>query len=257
MSRNGFFRVNKVTKDFGGLRALNRVSVDVGPRDILGIIGPNGSGKTTLVNVSTGVLTPTSGSVEFDGQLIAGRPWAASRLGLGRTFQTPRYFTSMPVFDNLFTVALFHCSSAKASRSKAGEVVELLALGDFAAELPGSLTLEQRKRLGIGMALATGPKLVFLDEPMAGLNGTEMAEEAERILRIREAGIAVIYIEHIMAMIRKLCDRAICLDEGKLISQGAPDEVLRDPAVVSAYLGEETDETPDQDVEGNPDGANG
>lgn len=232
--------VRSLVKAFGGIRALDGVSLSIYPGEVLGIIGPNGSGKTTFVNVVTGLLPPTSGVIRFRGQPLDSKPWVAATVGIGRTFQTPRIFRNLTVWENVLTVAWSRLGRRESAELRTREILETLDLVQVATERPISLTLEQQKVLGIAIALALDPVLIFLDEPLAGLSPSELELFAERIRRLNRLGITIVYIEHIMGMVRRLCSRVVVFNHGKIIAEGPPDEVLRNPVVVGAYLGGET-----------------
>ena len=235
----------EVTKHFGGLAAVSDVNFYVDEGEILGLIGPNGAGKTTLFNLISASLKPKPGKITFQGQDIT--PLAAykiCRLGIARTFQTVKIFPNVPVVRNVMVGALFgtgrHVSSAEARKlaEEALEFVDMAAYKDLPA---GDLTLAQQKRLELARALASQPKLLLLDELMAGLTPTEVTEAMGDVADIRKRGITIIMIEHVMQAIMKISDRIIVLDYGKKIAEGTPAEVAANPQVIEVYLGEECD----------------
>jgi branched-chain amino acid transport system ATP-binding protein len=232
-------RLKEVSKTFGGLRAVDRVSFDVSEGEIVGLIGPNGAGKTTLFNLISGYNPPSEGSIVFEGREISGRkPFELAAVGIGRTFQIVKPFAGLSVLDNITVASYLKYPTQKEARRKAREVLEFLGMADR-AELPAAgLTLSGRKRLEIGKALALEPKLILLDEVVAGLNPTEADQTVQLILNIRESGITTLIVEHIMRVIMGISHRVVVLNYGSLIAQGAPEEVARNPQVIEAYLGE-------------------
>lgn len=228
-----------VSKTFGGLRAVDRLSFEVSAGEIVGLIGPNGAGKTTVFNLISGYDPPTEGSITFEGQRINGRkPYELAAIGIGRTFQIVKPFAGLSVLDNVTVAAYLRYPTQRDARRKAREVLEFIGMADR-AELPAAgLTLAGRKRLEIGKALALEPKLILLDEVVAGLNPTEADQTVKLILSIRESGVTTLIVEHIMRVIMGISHRVVVLNYGSLIAQGAPEAVARDPQVIKAYLGE-------------------
>ena len=227
-----------LSKDFGGLPAVDDVSFDVAEGEILGLIGPNGAGKTTLFNLISGYLRPTKGSFEVLGRDMTGRPpWELARLGVSRTFQVVRPFPRLTVLGNVVVAAYLHHPTRAAAERRALEVLELLGMRRLADLEASSLNLPSRKRLEIAKALALEPRLLLLDEVVAGLNATEAEETIGLIRRVRDRGITIVIVEHIMKVIMGLSDRVVALNYGKKIAQGTPDVVAADPAVITAYLG--------------------
>jgi branched-chain amino acid transport system ATP-binding protein len=235
----------KLSKHFGGLAAVSEVDFFVDQGEILGLIGPNGAGKTTLFNLISAALKPKPGKITFKGRDITPLPaYKICRLGIARTFQTVKIFPNVPVVRNVMVGALFgtghHLSSAQATKKaeEALEFVDLLALKDHVA---GDLTLAQQKRLEMARALASGPELLLLDELMAGLTPVEVGEAMGDIKQIRDSGVTVIMIEHLMQAIMAISDRIVVLDYGKKIAEGTPAEIAANPKVIEVYLGEECD----------------
>jgi branched-chain amino acid transport system ATP-binding protein len=236
--------VRRLSKSFGGLRALDEVDLELVQGEILGVIGPNGAGKTTLFSLVAGSLAPTSGEVLLDGQQVSGR--AAHRLvrgGIVRTHQIVRPFANLTVLENV-TVAALHGSRRddRPARRRAVEVLEFAGLAERAGQLPGLLTLAGRKRLELARALATAPRVLLLDEVIAGVNPTEAMALAALVRNVRDRlGTSIIMIEHVMPAVMSLSDRVVVLDHGKKIAEGVPAEVVRNPQVIEAYLGTSTE----------------
>jgi len=233
--------IDGVSKRFRGLIAVDRVSFEVPERGIFAVIGPNGAGKTTLFNTIAGGYTPDSGSIEFAGARIDGlSPDQICRRGVGRTFQIVRPFPRLSVRDNVIVGALLHRAQVEAARGRADEVLRQLDLYDKRDQRASSLTLPDRKRLEVARALATDPRLLLLDEVMAGLRPTE-TDRMVAILRElnRETGLTVLLIEHVMRAVMALAARVLVLHHGASIAEGPPDEVVRNPAVIHSYLGAE------------------
>ena len=232
-----------VTKRFGGVAALDGISFSCREGEILGIIGPNGAGKTTLLNCISGVHRLDAGDIRWRGESISGRPpHRIASLGIGRTFQVVKPFASMTVRENAAVGALFGSAEAhlppKLAFQRADEVLELVGLATKAALPVTALTIPDRKRLEVARAVATKPRLLLLDEVMAGLNHVEVDEALEMIRAVHATGVTIVLIEHVMRVIVGVCERAIVLHFGKLLAEGEPREVLRDRRVIEAYLGE-------------------
>jgi branched-chain amino acid transport system ATP-binding protein len=232
--------LERVTKRFGGLTAVRDVSFEVREGDLLGIIGPNGAGKTTLFNVISGYYRPDGGRVLLGGRDVGGEPpHVICRLGLTRTFQIVKPFGNLSVLDNVMIGALTRLPRVAAARDEAARVIETCGLGPYAAARAKALPVGLRKRLEVARALATRPRLLLLDEVMAGLNPTELGGIVELIRRLHAEGLTLIVIEHIMAAMMRLARRIVVLHHGETIAEGRPDEITRDRRVIDAYLGEE------------------
>jgi ABC-type branched-subunit amino acid transport system ATPase component len=236
---SALLEIENISRSFGGLRALNDVSFSVREGEIVSIIGPNGAGKTTLFNVISGVMPPSSGDVRFGGKSLVGMPThRIAREGIGRTYQVVRPFIRLSVIDNVTVGALVHQPNYHAAKAVAGEVLDLVGLSHLADTEASSLTLTQRKRLEVARALAMRPKLLLLDEVMAGLNPTEVDSMCDFILGLRDKGIAAVgAIEHLMRFVMKISDRIVVLDFGRKIAEGTPAEITSHPDVIAAYFG--------------------
>ena len=231
-----------VTKYFGGLAAVSNVDFHVEQGEVLGLIGPNGAGKTTLFNLISAALTPKSGTIRFKGENITGlKPYKICRMGVARTFQTVKVFAQMPVLNNVVLGAYFGVSPGMSSKDAISEATALLEFVGLSAVkgIPAKdLTLANQKRLEVAGALATHPDLLLLDEMMAGLNPTEVAQAMELVARIRDKGITIIMIEHVMKAIMSVCDRIMVLHHGAKIAEGTPQEITTSKRVIEVYLGE-------------------
>ena len=229
-----------LTKRFGGLCAVDGVDLELGDREILGVIGPNGAGKTTLFSLIAGSIRPTSGDILLDGHRVTGLPAHRSvRAGIVRTHQIVRPFGTLTVFENVLVAAMHLSRTATGhARDRAAEVLDFVGLSDRQGHYPATLTLAGRKRLELARALSTGPRVLLLDEVVAGINPTEALALTALIRRVRdERGISVIMTEHVMPAVMSLSDRIFVLDRGKPIARGTPQEVVANPLVVTAYLG--------------------
>jgi len=233
-------KTEKLSRHFGGLAALAQVSVEFRENEILGIIGPNGAGKTTFINVIAGIYLPTEGKIFFDGQDISELPaHKRCRLGIGRTFQLVRPLQGLSLLENVMVGSLFGKGlGLREARKKAGELCEFLGLSDFTRDITRMTALEIKK-MEIAHALATQPKLLFLDEVMAGLNSDETMEMIALVRKIHSLGMTIGIVEHVMRVIRELTHRVVVLDWGEVIAEGPYGEVSNDPRVITAYLGEE------------------
>ena len=230
-----------VSKRFRGLVAVDAVSFAVAPGELFAIIGPNGAGKTTLFNLIAGAIAPDSGLINFAGEAIGGLPPdAICRRGIGRTFQIVRPFPTLTVQDNVLVGALLHNRDVAKARERGRDLLRRLDLFDQRHRIAATLTLPDRKRLEVARALATEPKLLLLDEVMAGLRPTE-SDRMVAILRAlnRESGLTIVLIEHVMRAVMALASSVLVLDHGITIAQGRPETIVRDPAVVQSYLGVE------------------
>ena len=249
--------VRDVSKIFGGIRAVDGVSFDVHPGEIMGLIGPNGAGKTTTFNLVSGRFPLTAGEVRYEGRRISGlRPDRIAKLGIARTFQGTRIFPQLSVARNVETALLagrkvgfwsdwFGLPAARAVQREAGadvlSILGFIGLSDFADMQAGSLAYAHQSLLGIGLALALKPRLLLLDEPFAGMNPKETERGSAMVRRIRETGVTVLLVEHDMAAVMGLCDRILVLDQGKPIAQGRPEGIRSNRRVIEAYLGTDED----------------
>jgi branched-chain amino acid transport system ATP-binding protein len=232
--------LERVTKRFGGLTAVREVSLEVRAGDLLGVIGPNGAGKTTLFHVISGYYAPDEGRVRLDGADVTGLPaHAICQRGLTRTFQLVKPFGNLSVEDNVMIGALTPLASTRQAREEARRVIEVCGLGPHASARARALPLALRKRLEVARALATRPRLLLLDEVMAGLNPTELGGIIDLIRRLHADGLTLIVIEHIMAAMMRLAQRIVMLHHGEKIAEGTPREIAADRRVIDAYLGEE------------------
>jgi len=234
-------QVQDLTKRFGGLQALSDITFDLAEGQILGLIGPNGAGKTTLFNVINGVYAPERGSVTFRGEDITGLPsYEVAQRGLARTHQVVRPLNDLSVRENVMVGACYgrEKHSLKEARRVADESLTQVGLIERAGQPAGSLNVAQKKRLEMARALAAEPYLILLDEVLAGLNPSEIASMMETVRAIRDQGITILMIEHVMQAIMAISDRILVLDYGLLIAAGAPEEVANNPQVIEAYLGD-------------------
>jgi branched-chain amino acid transport system ATP-binding protein len=234
--------VRGISKSFRGLRAVSDASFEVPRGAISALIGPNGAGKTTCFNMIAGVYRPDAGGIVFDGKPIHElRPDQVCEMGIGRTFQIVKPFAGLSVLDNVVVGALKRAPSVSAAKRQAAEIIEKLGLGSKSEQPASSLTLPDRKRLEVARALATRPQLLLLDEVMAGLRPTECDQMVEVFRELNRGGLTILLIEHVMRAVMALAQRVIVLNHGEIIARGTPAEVVRDPAVLECYLGEEAE----------------
>jgi branched-chain amino acid transport system ATP-binding protein len=234
-------QVNGVSKNFGGLQALLKVSFDLPQGQILGLIGPNGAGKTTLFNVINGVYPPNAGEIFFNGENITGKkPYYLAQRGLARTHQIVKPLNDLMVIENVMVGACFgrEGHNLKEARNIASEVLEFVGLANRSNQLAASLNVAQKKRLELARALASRPYLLLLDEVLAGLNPSEISTMVETIRKIRQQGVTIIMIEHVMHAVMNVSERMIVLDYGQQIAEGTPDEIASNEKVIQAYLGD-------------------
>jgi branched-chain amino acid transport system ATP-binding protein len=233
-------QLSHLSKSFAGVRAVDDVSFALNPGEIVGLIGPNGAGKTTLVNLITGVLRPDRGQVTFDGQVLSTLPGhRIAQLGVARTFQVVQPFPEFTVLQNVATAALFaqRLDDLHAADQIARECLEFTGLAGSARKLASALNLASRKRLELAKSLATSPRVLLLDEVNAGLNPKEADSAIDIIKSIAASGVAIVLIEHLMKVVTRVCPRIVVLHHGRLIADGPSGEVMRDEAVIEAYLG--------------------
>ena len=231
--------IQGVVKRFGGFIALNRVTIEVGAGERFGLIGPNGSGKTTLINCVSGALHPDEGRIVFDGRDITTLPaHRRTRLGIARSFQIPKPFASMTVRENLGIPMEYAGHARGHTQEEVSAILTDIGLDTKAHLRPAGLTQIEMRKLELARAMAARPKLLISDEAMAGLSSAEVDDILAILFRLNEQGITIIMIEHIMRAVMRFSQRIVVLDAGQLIAEGTPDEVVRDPAVEKAYLGE-------------------
>ncbi len=238
---SALLEVRNLAKAFRGLKAVNDVSFEVPAQGIVALIGPNGAGKTTWFNLIAGTFAADTGTVHLDGQLLTGvRSDEACKAGIGRTYQVVKPFPEMTVEENVMVGALNRATSVAQARKAAGEVLKLVHLDKKSGIRAAHLTLPERKRLEVARALATQPKILLLDEVMAGLRPTEVDEIVAVFRRVnQETGMAILFVEHVMRAVMALAQTVVVLHHGELIARGTPDEVVRDAKVIESYLGAE------------------
>jgi len=230
--------IRNVTKQFGGIVAASSVNLDIVDGQIMGLIGPNGAGKTTLFNMISGFIRPDSGEIRFKGRTISRlRVHRICKLGVGRTFQLIKPFLHMTVLENAMVGAYCNTSRVAVAEDRAEQVLELTQLWEKAGDEARSLTLPERKRLEMARALATEPGLLLLDEVMSGLTVQETNDLMSMIRAVRDSGVTILMIEHVMQAVMGLCENVAILHHGEIIARGTPAEMVRDPTVIKAYLG--------------------
>ncbi len=235
---NKILRVEDISISFSGIKAVQHLSFELEQGEFVALIGPNGSGKSTTINMISGTYKPDDGKIYFDGKLLSNRDTIAQRshLGIGRTFQTPKPFGNLTVFDNVYAICL-QKYDFKTSRKKAGEILEMSSLMDLANTPSSKLSIEKRKWMDLARVLATEPKLIMMDEVMAGLNPNEMLSSLDYVREINRRGITILFVEHVMRAVVSVCTRAVVLNEGKFLYEGTPTDALNDPTVIAAYIG--------------------
>ncbi len=232
--------IDKVTKEFGGLKAVNDVSCTVQKGSIVGLIGPNGSGKTTLFNVISGVYKPTAGTITLDGKDISSlSAHKKTMMGMARTFQVVKPFNNISVLENVMVGSYLHQHSPHKAESNAMDILKRLDIQQFADDYPKNLPLAIKKKVEIARALATSPKILLLDEVMGGLNPQETDQVLQTIVKLNKEGMTIVVIEHKMRCIMAIAEKVIVLDSGKLIAMDVPEVVAKNPEVIKAYLGDE------------------
>ena len=231
--------VANLSKDFGGLRAVSRLSFFIEAGEILGLIGPNGAGKTTVFNLITGFLRPTIGDIRLAGRSLVGlKPHAVTQRGVARTFQIVKPFPRLSVKENVTLAAFMRLPARRDAETEACRRLDQMGLLAKGKSLASDLTLAEQKRLEMARALATRPRLLLLDEPMGGLNPKVVEDASVLVGEVRDTGVTVILVEHVMRAIMRISDRVVVIHHGEKIADGSPDQVVRNPDVIAAYLGE-------------------
>ena len=231
-------RVEDLSISFSGIKAVQHLNFELEQGEFVALIGPNGSGKTTTINMISGTYKPDGGKIWFDGKLLSNKDTIAQRshLGIGRTFQTPKPFGNLTVYDNVYAICL-QKYDFKTSHKKTQEILEMSSLMDLAQVPSSKLSIEKRKWMDLARVLATEPKLIMMDEVMAGLNPNEMLSSLDYVREINRRGITILFVEHVMRAVVSVCTRAIVLNEGKFLYEGTPTDALNDPTVIAAYIG--------------------
>jgi len=239
MTAAPLLQVRSISKRFGGVQAVSDLSFELRRGEILGLLGPNGAGKTTAFNMVAGAIAPDTGEIVFEGQPITGlRPAQICRRGIGRTFQLSKPFGSLSVLENVMVGGFARSRDRRAIRREAEAILDFLGMGELAHADANDVTAFDRRKLELGRALATQPKLLLMDEVVAGATPSEAQEMVGLVRRVRERGVTILIVEHVMKVIMGLSDRVIVLDYGKLIADGVPAEVVAQPDVLKAYFGE-------------------
>lgn len=237
---NIIFQIRGVSKSFGGVKAVNQVSFQAQEKEIIGLIGPNGAGKTTLFNLITGFLKPDEGQIYFQNRDITNlEPHRICQLGIGRTFQVVRPLSTLTVLENIVTAALLRHNNYRDAKEYAIYISQVMGLASKINKIAGGIPVADKKRLGFAQALATGAKLLLLDEVAAGLNATEVDEFLNIIRKVSLEGLTIIMVEHVMKAVMDVASRILVLDHGELIAQGRPEEVTKNEKVIKAYLGDQ------------------
>ena len=231
-------RVEDLSISFSGIKAVQHLNFELEQGEFVALIGPNGSGKSTTINMISGTYKPDGGKIWFDGKLLSNKDTIAQRshLGIGRTFQTPKPFGNLTVYDNVYAICL-QKYDFKTSHKKTQEILEMSSLMDLAQVPSSKLSIEKRKWMDLARVLATEPKLIMMDEVMAGPNPNEMLSSLDYVREINRRGITILFVEHVMRAVVSVCTRAIVLNEGKFLYEGTPTDALNDPTVIAAYIG--------------------
>ncbi len=236
-------KVTGLTKNFGGVHAVSNLSFDVHPGEILGLIGPNGAGKTTAFNLIAGFIRPTHGEILLEGEDLVGmKPYAVTRKGVSRTFQIVKPFRKLTVLENVTLAAFLRFPVRRQAESEAAKILDRMGLAAKRLTLASDLTLSEQKRLEIARALATHPKLLLLDEPMGGLNPAEIDQASRLVNQICKDGVTIVWVEHVLKAIMNSSHRVIVIHHGEKIADGTPEEIVKNPDVIAAYLGTKAQE---------------